>query len=292
MSFLAFGPIAAIVLPLSYLTWSLVGADRGVRKTIKQNLGLSRAPQKAAPTSLPDAFTGIARRMTSKSYAAWLDRKLAAAGRPKAWPLNRLLVVKPLLAFVFFALGVVLVTQNPTPQAFLIVAAGTAFVYFVPDVLLHNTAQKRRLSMQRSLPTMLDQMLISVEAGVGFEAAMDKAARSSTGPLADEFVRTLQDIQVGRQRREAYLDMAQRANVPELRSFVRAVVQADQYGIAIANVLRSQAREMRIKRRQRAEEHAMKIPVKILFPLIFAILPSLFVIILGPTVLNIIKAFS
>ena len=121
---------------------------------------------------------------------------------------------------------------------------------------------------------------------------MSKAAESSAGPLADEFVRTLQDIQVGRLRRDAYLDLGKRADFVELRSFIRAVVQADQYGIAIANVLRSQAKEMRIKRRQRAEEHAMKIPVKILFPLIVAILPALFIIVLGPSVLNIMKLFS
>lgn len=146
--------------------------------------------------------------------------------------------------------------------------------------------------MQYALPNMLDQMLISVEAGVGFEVAMSKAADNSSGPLAEEFVRTLQDIQVGRSRRDAYLDLGERAGFPELRSFIRAVVQADQYGIAIANVLRTQAHEMRLKRRQRAEEHAMKIPVKILFPLITVILPALFIVVLGPSVINIIKLFS
>jgi tight adherence protein C len=139
---------------------------------------------------------------------------------------------------------------------------------------------------------MLDQMLISVEAGVGFEGAMAKAADNSSGPLADEFVRTLQDIQVGRSRHEAYLDLAERSGFPELRSFIRAVVQADQYGIAIASVLRTQAKEMRLKRRQKAEEHAMKIPVKVLFPLVMTILPAMFVIILGPPILNVIRMFS
>lgn len=292
MSIIAIGAIIAIVVPLSYFTWSFVGADRSVRRTIEQNLGLAQPAQKAAPSSIAEAFTGAARRMTSKRYTAWLDRKLAGAGRPRSWPLDRVLVAKPLLAFICFGLGLVIGLKSPGPQIFLILVAVSALAYFVPDILLHNTAQKRRSAMQIALPTMLDQMLISVEAGVGFEAAMDRAAQSSSGPLADEFVRTLQDIQVGRPRREAYLDLAQRAAFPELRSFVRSIVQADQYGIAIANVLRAQAREMRLKRRQRAEEHAMKIPVKILFPLVFSILPALFVIILGPTVMNIVKVFS
>jgi tight adherence protein C len=289
---IAIGSIAAIILPLCYLTWSTVGVDRKLRRTIEQNLGLSQGSQKTSATSFPDALVGVSRRLASKRYVGWLDRKLAGAGRPKAWPLDRVLVAKPLLAFLTFAVGLIFFLKNPGPQAFLILLAIAALVYFIPDILLHNTAQKRRSSMQVALPNMLDQMLISVEAGVGFEAAMDRAAQSSSGPLADEFVRTLQDIQVGRPRREAYLDLSQRAAFPELRSFIRSVVQADQYGIAIANVLRAQALEMRIKRSQRAEEHAMKIPVKILFPLIFSILPALFVIILGPTVLNITKLFS
>ncbi|WP_422933879.1 type II secretion system F family protein [Sinomonas sp. P47F7] len=292
MSIIAIGAIAAIIAPLSYFTWSLVGADRGIRRAIEQNLGLTQPAQRTSSTSLPDAVTSAARRMTSKRYTAWLDQKLAGAGRPKSWPLNRVLIVKPMLAFGFFVVGLAVAFRDPGPQTFLIVAGVSLIAYFIPDALLHSTAQKRRSAMQISLPNMLDQMLISVEAGVGFEAAMDRAAQNSTGPLADEFVRTLQDIQVGRPRREAYLDLAQRAAFPELRSFVRSVVQADQYGIAIANVLRAQAREMRLKRRQRAEEHAMKIPVKILFPLVFSILPALFVIILGPTVMNIVKVFS
>jgi tight adherence protein C len=202
------------------------------------------------------------------------------------------LVVKPILSFAGFLLGFFVFIKSPSPQLFLLMVAIAAVAYFLPDILLSNTAQKRRQAMQIALPNMLDQMLISVEAGVGFEAAMDRAAHNSSGPLADEFVRTLQDIQVGRPRREAYQDLALRAAFPELRSFVRAIVQADQYGIAIANVLRAQALEMRVKRRQRAEEHAMKIPVKILFPLIFSILPALFVIVLGPTIFSIIKMFS
>ena len=291
MSPLIIGSIAAIIIPVTFLTWSLVGTDRTARKTIVQNLGLVNAAT-ARSSSLPDTVVNAARRITPRGYSEWLDRKLAGAGRPKAWPLSRLLVIKPILAFVGFLLGFLLFLKSPSPQLFLLTVAIAAVAYFLPDILLSNTAQKRRQAMQIALPNMLDQMLISVEAGVGFEGAMDRAAHNSSGPLADEFVRTLQDIQVGRPRREAYQDLALRAAFPELRSFVRAIVQADQYGIAIANVLRAQALEMRIKRRQRAEEHAMKIPVKILFPLIFSILPALFVIILGPTIFSIIKMFA
>lgn len=291
MPFIELAAILAIVLPAAYLTWSLASTDRSARRAISQNLGLTKAAQRRQLT-MSGALAAASQRFTPKGYAAWLDKKLAGAGRPKSWPLEKVLAAKPVLGAAGLFVGILLLVRAPGPQMAAITIAATLLGYFLPDIMLHNVAQKRRASMQLALPNMLDQMLISVEAGVGFESAMTKAADNSSGPLADEFIRTLQDIQVGRSRREAYLDLAARAAFPELRSFIRAVVQADQYGIAIASVLRAQAKEMRIKRRQRAEEHAMKIPVKILFPLIFSILPALFIVILGPTVLNIIHIFS
>jgi tight adherence protein C len=189
-------------------------------------------------------------------------------------------------------LGILLFLGDPSAGKALMGLAATALAYFVPDMLIRSNAQKRREAMKIALPNALDQMLISVQAGLGFEAAMARAAENGKGPLADEFIRTLQDIQVGRSRKEAYLDLSDRVDVRDVRSFVRAVVQADAYGIAIAKVLKAQAGEMRLKRRQRAEEHAMKIPVKILFPLITCIFPALLVIILGPAVLSIVKMFQ
>ena len=135
-------------------------------------------------------------------------------------------------------------------------------------------------------------MTIAVEAGLGFDAAMAKAGRNGKGPLAEELVRTLQDIQFGQSRRQAYESLAGRTDVVDLRRFVRAVIQADRYGVAIADVLRTQAAEMRMKRRQRAEEKAMQIPVKVIFPLMLCILPVLFIVLLGPAVMDIVAAFS
>ena len=197
-------------------------------------------------------------------------------------------MIKPLLALGGGAVGVLLFIGDRSAGRFLLGIAVTALAYFVPDLLIRSNAQKRREAIRMELPNSLDQMLISVQAGLGFEAAMARAAQNGKGPLADEFIRTLQDIQVGRSRKDAYLDMALRLDVPDVRSFIRAVVQADAYGIAIAKVLKAQASEMRMKRRQRAEEHAMKIPVKVLFPLIFCIFPMLFIILLGPAVMKII----
>jgi tight adherence protein C len=291
MSLIPVAAILAIVAPISYLTWSVVTADRSTQKRIHLNLGLTKAVKKSS-SSVPEMLVGFSRRSLPSGYVIWLDKKLAGAGRPKNWPMERILVVKPTVALCLVALGFVIFGRTLSPQTLLLILILGAGAYFLPDLLLNNTAKKRRRAMHLALPNMLDQMLISVEAGVGFEGAMAKAADNSSGPLADEFVRTLQDIQVGRSRHEAYLDLAERSGFPELRSFIRAVVQADQYGIAIASVLRTQAKEMRLKRRQKAEEHAMKIPVKVLFPLVMTILPAMFVIILGPPILNVIRMFS
>lgn len=290
MSPIALGAILAIVLPVAYLVWSVAATDRVALRNIQANLG--QRARNATPQSLTLEFSAVARKVTPVRYVAWLDKQLAALGRPKEWPLERLLVVKPLLALGTGLLALFYFLASPEPARFAILIAALAFGYFAPDLLIRSNAEKRRDKIRQELPNTLDQMLISVQAGLGFEAAMARTAQNGGGPLADEMMRTLQDMQVGRSRKEAYLAMSDRVDVPDLRSFIRAIVQADAYGIAIAKVLKVQAKEMRMKRRQRAEEHAMKIPVKILFPLIFFIFPTLFIILLGPAVMNIIAAFS
>ena len=164
----------------------------------------------------------------------------------------------------------------------------TVVAYFLPELLLYSRGQERQQAIQLELADTLDQMTIAVEAGLGFESAMARAGSNGKGPLAEELVRTLQDIAVGQPRREAYLALAERTGVVDLRRFIRAVVQADAYGVSIADVLRTQAQEMRLKRRQRAEEKAMQIPVKVIFPLILCILPTLFIVLLGPAVMDIV----
>jgi len=288
---IAYAAILAIIAPLSVMTWLVLTGDRAGLRNIQSNLG-KRPKTGTGAAGANEQLASLARKAMPKGYAAWLDKQLAGAGRPKAWPLARVVMVKPLLALAGAVLGILLYTADPKPMKLGIALGVTALCYFVPDILLRNYAEKRRTAIKMELPNALDQMLISVQAGLGFETAMARVGETGKGPLADELVRTLQDMQVGRSRKEAYLAMAQRVDVPDLRSFVRAVVQADSYGIAIANVLKSQATVMRVKRRQRAEEHAMKMPVKMLFPLIVSILPALFIVVLGPTVLSIMDVFT
>ncbi|MCO4256762.1 type II secretion system F family protein [Pseudarthrobacter cellobiosi] len=291
MQVIAYAGILAIVAPVSVLTFLVFTGDRAGLRNIQANLGRKTSSDPRGG-DFKERLTYVSQRLTPKGYAGWLDKQLAGAGRPKEWPLGRIIMIKPMLALVGAGLGFLFFMSSPKAANFLILIAVTALSYFIPDLLIRSSAQKRREAIRTELPNALDQMLISVQAGLGFEMAMGRAGTNGTGPLADELIRTLQDIQVGRSRKDAYLAMSERIDVPDVRSFIRAVVQADAYGIAIAGVLKAQARDMRVKRKQRAEEHAMKMPVKMLFPLIFFILPTLFVVVLGPTVLSIMEMFS
>lgn len=284
--------IAAIVLPLAYFTWVLATLDRKGALAVQSNLGHGFAMGSNSSVQSAPVLLGISRRLTPGSYEAKLDRWLALAGRPESMPLEKLIVAKPLLALFGALGGILLVSKTVTSANIALAVFATAFCYFLPDLLVYNKGIKRQAAIELELPNTLDQMLISVEAGLGFESAMARAAANGGGPLAQELLRTLQDIQVGRPRQEAYQSMAARSSVQDLRSFVRAVVQADKYGIGIAKVLRAQAKDARVKRRQRAEEKAMKLPVKVLFPLIFFIFPVLFIVLLGPAAINIIEALT
>jgi tight adherence protein C len=280
-----------ICLPIAYLVWSVLAVDRKSQRAIREMLSLGTGPAESTRPKETALLERIGHRLTPPAYVRKLDRLLSLAGRPASLPLGRVLAAKPLLGLVGALLGLWLASA-PAPALKLVGLFVMLLGYFIPDLLLYSKGQERQKIMQLELANTLDQMLISVEAGLGFEGAMARAGENGKGPLAEELVRTLQDMQVGRSRRESYQALAERTNIPELRSFVQAVVQADTYGIAISRVLRIQAKVMRVKRRQRAEEKAMKLPVTILFPLLFFIFPVLFIAILGPAVINAIATFS
>jgi len=291
MSPLILSSLLLICCPLAYLAWSFLSVDRKSQRAIRDMLSLGSGPAESAGPPQTALLERLGHRLTPTAYVRKLDRLLSLAGRPASLPLGRVLAAKPLLGLVGALLGLWL-ASTPAPVLKLVGLFVMLLGYFIPDLLLYSKGQERQKIMQLELANTLDQMLISVEAGLGFEGAMARAGENGKGPLAEELVRTLQDMQVGRSRRESYQALAERTNIPELRSFVQAVVQADTYGIAISRVLRIQAKVMRVKRRQRAEEKAMKLPVTILFPLLFFIFPVLFIAILGPAVINAIETFS
>ena len=284
--------VLLVSLPLGYLVWSLLSVDRPSQRATRTMLALGADTAGHTEQTQSRLLERIGYRLTPAGYVRRLDKLLSLAGRPASLPLGRVLAAKPLLGLLGAVLGFYISSSGPTPIIKLVGVFVVLLGYFIPDLLLYSKGQERQKTMQLELANTLDQMLISVEAGLGFEGAMARAGENGKGPLAEELVRTLQDMQVGRSRRESYLALSERTNIPELRSFVQAVVQADTYGIAISRVLRIQAKVMRVKRRQRAEEKAMKLPVTILFPLLFFIFPVLFIAILGPAVINAIETFS
>lgn len=290
--------IAAISLAIVLLIWSLFGdPDRGRRLAVSNlHRGIHAAetprPQLAGDDGEAGRFRQFARRLTPRASLRRLDMLLARAGRPRGWPLNRVVAVKILLAAVGLSVGALIVLDSLTLLRLLAALALPVALYFLPDLLVYNAGLKRREVVQLELADTLDQMVIAVEAGLGFEAAMAHAGRTGTGPLAEELVRTLQDIQVGQPRRDAYEALATRNDVKDLRRFISAIIQADVYGVAIGDVLRTQAAEMRLKRRQRAEKKAMEIPVKIVLPLVLCILPVLFIVVMGPAAINIAGMFG
>jgi tight adherence protein C len=292
MTLFAWIIIATVIAPLTYFVWALLTLDRRGALAVQTNLsqGFSTTGSAAAPR--PPAMLGVAKRLTPGSYEAKLDRWLALAGRPVSMSLEKLIIAKPLLALAGAVLAVLVFQNSPSLQNVGVGLFITILGYFLPDLLVYNKGIKRQEAIGLELPNTLDQMLISVEAGLGFETAMARAGSHGAGPLAQELMRTLQDIQVGRPRHEAYEALAARSSVQDLRSFVRAIVQADKYGIGIAKVLRAQAKDARLKRRQRAEEKAMKLPVKVLFPLIFFIFPVLFIVLLAPAAISIVEALT
>jgi tight adherence protein C len=160
-----------------------------------------------------------------------------------------------------------------------------------PDAILDRKVEARQYELRRTLPDVMDLLVISVEAGLGFEQAIDRVVSAVPGALSDEFARMLGEVRAGSTRADAMRALEQRTDIPEMRSFVLAILQADTFGVSIGRVLRSQADEMRVKRRQLAEERAQKAPVKMLIPMVFCVFPALFVVIIGPAVLNIMDAF-
>jgi len=285
--------VAAVALSLPLLLWSLPGRDHGHRRSVANlRRGLDAGEEGNAGVRGPAGLALLGRRLLPRSTVDNLDTLLGRAGRPAGWSVDRLLTVKLALPVVTGLLGLLYLRLNPGLLPGLVVAVLVVVGFLLPELLLKGRGQERAQKIELELADLLDQVTIAVEAGLGFDAAIARAGRSRTSPLTEELMRTLQDIQVGQTRRQAYEALADRAGVPDLDRFIRSVLQADAYGVPIADVLRAQAGEVRLKRRQRAEETAMKIPTKVVFPLMLCILPVLFIVLLGPAAIDIIGNLS
>jgi tight adherence protein C len=284
MPVLSVALIAAILLAVAVpvLVWGLVP----VRAVVpRERLSAPAASSASAdPAVLPRALRAIA----APASRARLERSIALAGLTQVWPIARVLRVKLIATGLALALGLVFVAPAPGPPRIALAAVFVLGVHLIPDVVIAGRARDRQEAIRHELADALDEITISIEAGLSLETAVSRAGEFGKGPLAQELTRTVQDMRVGFTRKEAYLALADRTSVTDLRRFARAIMQADRYGVSVGHVVRVQAKELRAKRRQRAEERAMKVPVQVLFPLMFCILPVLFVVVLGPAVINLV----
>lgn len=226
-------------------------------------------------------------KLAPSSRIRSLEHNLALGGHyGDTYALERLFVSKFLAGGFGLIASLVLFSGVDAFQrlVFTILLAGSGFV--LPDVVAARRGRKRQEQIELDMPDTLDQVTMSLEAGLGFEAALSRTAKVGTGPLAEELNRTLREIQLGIPREQALRKLAGRTDVPDLDSLVLAIVQSERYGLGIGQVLRVQSEELRERRRQRAEEQALKIPVKIIFPLVFCIFPAVFIVLLAPAVIS------
>ncbi|WDZ85605.1 type II secretion system F family protein [Micromonospora cathayae] len=298
-----FGAAAALFVGLALVVVTVVSASFGRAGVAR---GLSAIDQVYSPGSAGPAdeafgtrvagplaarLARLGRTLTPAGVLDRLRRQLDHAGNPPYWTVERVYELKGVGlvagAVAGFAAGLPL---GGVTGALLGALAGAAVGFHVPDLVVLQLGDRRQEQLRRSLPDILDTLTVSVEAGLGFDAALAQVTQYGRGPMASEFARTLQEIRLGMTRAEALRALGRRTKVVELRTFCAIVVQATELGVPIAKVLREQAREMRIRRQQYAEEQARKVPVKILFPLIFCLFPALFIVVLGPGVINILDS--
>ncbi len=294
---------AAAVSSAVPIMWWALASERTVTRRAVDNLGRSRAPtQRSADleSSATSRFFGpLLRSMGSRLMRftpyGWLhaiERRLGRAGLLGRVTGEQLLGMKLLLTIVLTFLGAMQFFGGPSPTTLGLFVGCVAFGFFGPDLYLRAKGDRRVEEITLALPDLLDQLTISVEAGLGFEAALNEIVRRDpTQPLSQEFGRTLQDIQLGMRRGEALADLAERADVDDLRHVILALRQAEQLGVPLAQTLRLQAIEIREKRRFRAEERANRLPIQMIFPLGFCIFPALFIVILGPAAIRLSQTF-
>ncbi len=241
------------------------------------------------------ALTNIGRHLTPVGYVDGVRHKFVLSGRPRPAAIDRFLAVRVVtvvlvpvsLWFSYFWNPLGFAGKTQLGVALMLVMV----LLLGPDAKLNRAVEERQHDILRGLPDVIDLLVISVEAGLGFEQALQRVIVSVEGSLSDEFSRMLGEVRAGSTRAEAMRAMDARIEVPEVRSFVLAILQADTFGVSIGRVLRGQAEEMRIKRRQLAQEKAQKAPVKMLIPMVFCIFPALFTIVLGPAAIRIANNF-
>ena len=243
---------------------------------------------------LTGKVAGVTQRLLPRSDTNEIHGRLMAAGLSRSMSPQMYLALKGGLVAVAVGVGAIVALSGVVPHimGMLVALGGGALCFIAPDFYINGRIRARREEMRSDLPNVLDLLCVSVEAGLGFDAAVAKLSERMVGPLVDEFGLVLHEMRIGESRSAALKNLSDRVDVPEVAQFCRAIIQADQLGIALSRILRVQSHDMRIRRQLAAEEKAMKAPVKMLFPTVVFIFPSMFVVALGPAALNLMKTFS
>ena len=240
---------------------------------------------------LATRLAGFVLRMNRRENLEQVQQRLLAAGLSGVAP-RSFVAAKGALAAGGGGLGLILLLATRSTTGFLLMVGLAAGGYIAPGYVVGMKARRRRDLVQAALPDALDLLAVSVEAGLGFDAAISKLTENMEGPLIDEFGLALSEMRVGEARADALKKLSARVDSPELSAFVRAIIQADQLGISLGRILRVQAVDTRLKRQAAAEEKAMKAPIKMLFPTVMFIFPAMFIVVLGPALISLTKLFS
>lgn len=311
MNFLLLSVILMFITTFSFLIIGMVSSKRGrVRNRLKRLTTIKKPEQ--TPISLDEeelkksffermikpiiqkialGFTK-GKNQESSAYQDKLLAKLIMAGNPGNLQPNEFVVLQILISLVLLFLVLMLclfIQLNPPVLILIFALSGFAFGFIIPNFWLSKQVTKRKSLISKTLPNTLDLLQVSMEAGLGFDLSLSKVVEKAKGPLALEFKKALEEMVMGKPRREALKDIGKRTGVEDLQLFINNIIQAEILGVGIAKVIQIQTEQLRTLRRQRTEEQAMKVPVKMLFPLIFFIFPTILLIVLGPVMLKIMK---
>ncbi|MHB0928885.1 MAG: type II secretion system F family protein [Candidatus Nanopelagicales bacterium] len=300
MYWLGFGALALAVVSVLVAIFSADDERPAIRRNldlldreIREWARLKRKQEIPHPLHIRmlHAANPVGRRLVLPNSLKDLESKVTYAGNPPFWTLDNILAMKVFSVVAGLTLGIPGLLQGSSTG--LLAGLGITLIgYEIPDLMIGNLATQRQADIRRSLADTLDLLTVTVEAGLGFDAAVSQVATHSEGPLAGELRRYLKEKQIGLSSREALQSLAARTTVAEMKSFTSALLQAERIGISIGPVLRELTSEMRIKRRQRAQEKAQQVPIKILVPMLLFIFPTFLIVVLGPAALNAIKQFS
>jgi tight adherence protein C len=279
----AFGLVASAFL----LRWAFAGGAVRTSQTVKANLGTPRTRSTLDGVKPRRQLARFVNSVPLLRATSELQKRIAMAGLP--WEATAVQFFRIVTLGAAGVLGGLLGVASRSLPLFLVFLLGGTFASLVPDVIIRSRSDRRQRDLERQLPDIFDRLKITLEAGLGFDSALANVVHGRSGPGYDEFKRVLQDLQLGVPRDEALMALSERTTVTDLRIILASVLQSGKYGLPLVEVLQVQTEELRDKRHQRAQEQAIKVPVKILFPLIFCILPTFFIVLVGPAIIRLAR---